>query len=88
MRIRAGIHLTARAAERLHAHTGGTPLESVTLLDELDPVALTAGFGPLPAPRSYASMVLARVSACAPETEQLVAAVAVPAPSSSTGSPA
>ena len=77
VRIRAGIHLTARAAERFHAHTGGSPLESVTLLDELDPVTLTAGFGPLPAPRSYASMVLARVSACAPETEQLVAAVAV-----------
>lgn len=77
VRIRAGIHLTARAAERFHAHTGGSPLESVTLLDELDPVTLTAGFGPLPAPQSYASMVLARVSACAPETEQLVAAVAV-----------
>ncbi len=77
VRVRAGIHLTARAAERFHAHTGGSPLEAVMLLDELDPVALTAGFGPLPAPRSFASMVLARVSACAPETEQLVAAVAV-----------
>ena len=77
VRTRAGIGLTARAAERLHAHTGGNPLETVTLVDELDPVTLIAGLGPLPAPRSYASMVLGRMSACSPEAEQLVAAVAV-----------
>jgi DNA-binding NarL/FixJ family response regulator/tetratricopeptide (TPR) repeat protein len=77
VRARAGLMLTTRAAERLHAHTGGNPLATLALVDELDPVALTTGFGPLPAPRTYATMVLGRLAGCSPETEHLVAAVAV-----------
>ena len=77
VRSRTGLTLTARAAERLHEHTGGNPLETLALLEELDPVALTAGLGPLPAPRTYATMVLNRLAGCSLETEHLVAAVAV-----------
>ena len=47
------------------------------LVDELEPSTLTAGLGPLPAPRSYATMVLGRLAACSPDAEPLVAAVAV-----------
>ena len=77
VRSRTGLTLTARAAERLHEHTGGNPLETLALLEELDPVALTAGLGPLPAPRTYATMVLNRLAGCSLETEHLVAAVSV-----------
>jgi len=74
---RVGVTLTARAAERLHEHTAGNPLESLTLAEELDPVTLASGFGPLPAPRSYASLVLSRLALCSPQAERLVAASAV-----------
>ena len=47
------------------------------VVDELEPSALTAGWGPLPAPHSYATMVLGRLAACSPDAEALVAAVAV-----------
>ncbi len=77
VRVRHGVVLGARAAERLHRHTGGSPLATVTLADELDPAVLTSGFGPLPAPRSYASLVLGRLASCSPEAERLVASVAV-----------
>jgi DNA-binding CsgD family transcriptional regulator len=77
VRARTGLALSPRAATRLHEHTGGSPLETVTLLDELDPLDLATGIGPLPAPRSYASLVLGRVAACSPAAEQVVAAVAV-----------
>lgn len=74
---RIGVHLTPRAAARLHGHTAGSPLETITLVDELDPGELTSGIGPLPAPRSYASLVLARLAACSPDAEQLVSMVAI-----------
>ncbi len=77
VRTRTGVKLTPRAAGRLHEHTQGNPLETLTLVDELDPMELTSGFGPLPAPRSYASLVLGRLASCSPTAEQLVALVAV-----------
>ena len=64
------------AAERLRAHTAGNPLHARALLRELPPGAL-AGGGPLPAPRSYATLVLARLAGCQPPARELVAALAV-----------
>ena len=64
------------AADRLRAHTAGNPLHVRALLRELPPGAL-AGGGPLPAPRSYATLVLARLAACHQPTRELVSALAV-----------
>ena len=55
-----GIELTAQQAARLTDHTGGHPLWVRTLLMELTPAELRAP-GDLPAPRSLASAVTARL---------------------------
>ncbi|HEX2272909.1 MAG TPA: AAA family ATPase [Acidimicrobiales bacterium] len=67
--------LPAAALERLAAHTGGNPLHVRALLAELPRAALLAD--ELPAPRSYAALVLSRLAACPPEAEALVVAAAV-----------
>lgn len=77
LRHTRGIALGEQAARRLHDHTDGNPLQALTLADELDTETITSGLGPLPAPRSYATLALNRLSGCTPETERLVAAVAV-----------
>ncbi|MEO6989238.1 MAG: AAA family ATPase [Aquihabitans sp.] len=77
LRQARGIALGEQAAQRLHEHTGGNPLEALTLADELDAETISSGIGPLPAPRSYATLALNRLAGCRPETERLVAAVAV-----------
>jgi DNA-binding CsgD family transcriptional regulator len=74
---RAGVSLAPRAGDRLHAHTRGSPLEALALVDELDPDELASGLGPLPAPRSYATVMLNRVAAAPADVERLVTAVAV-----------
>lgn len=68
--------LPAAAAERLRAHTGGNPLHTAALLRELPPGDLVAG-ARLPAPRSYATLVLGRLAACRASTQRLVEALAV-----------
>jgi DNA-binding CsgD family transcriptional regulator len=73
---RTGTPVGWAAADRLLEHTGGNPLHLRTLLDELPPGAVTAP-GDLPAPRSFATLVLSRLAGCPPEVEALVAAVAV-----------
>ena len=77
LRHAKGIALGDQAAERLHDHTNGNPLEALTLADELDAETISGGLGPLPAPRSYATLALNRLAGCRPDTERLVAAVAV-----------
>ena len=69
--------LTGPAARRLWRHTGGNPLYTRCLVEELDPTALAAAVGPLPAPRSLATLLVARLAACAPGTQDLVSASAV-----------
>ena len=69
--------LPLRAAERLREHTGGHPLHLRALLSELPPDALLADAGPLPAPRSFAATVLARLTDVPRATQELVAAAAV-----------
>jgi DNA-binding CsgD family transcriptional regulator len=72
-----GIALTAREATRLWAHTGGHPIWVRTLLAELTPAELKAKDGDLPAPRSMASAVTARLGALGSDARELVAALAV-----------
>ena len=70
-------HLSHRAAQRLRAHTGGSPLHLCALLDEIPLGDLQALDRPLPAPRSFALLVLRDVAAVSPAARQLVSAAAV-----------
>jgi tetratricopeptide (TPR) repeat protein len=74
--VRAGETISGRNAERLRAHTEGSPLHLVTLLDEL-PLATITAAGELPSPRSFSTLVLARLAGAGPEVEALVTALAV-----------
>lgn len=74
---RSGVAVPWRAGERIWEHTRGNPLEAITLAEELDAAELLSGLGPLPAPRSYASLILNRLAGASPEVEALVAALAV-----------
>ena len=65
------------SGSRLWRHAGGNPLYTRCLVEELDPAVLAAAAGPLPAPRSLATLLVARLAACAPETRDLVSAAAV-----------
>jgi DNA-binding CsgD family transcriptional regulator len=69
--------LSNREAMRLHAHTRGSPLHARALFEEVSPEALRGTELPLPAPRSFAMLVLSRLARCSPETERLVVAMAV-----------
>jgi AAA ATPase domain len=69
--------LSRRAAARLHRHTGGNPLYTRALLEELSPTILQHNWQPLPAPQRFRTLVLARLAACPPAAERLVTAAAV-----------
>ena len=68
--------LPGAAIERLRAHTGGNPLHTRTLLDDL-PAESLARAGDLPAPRSYAGLVLSRLAACGDGAQRLLTTLAV-----------
>ncbi|GAA3818816.1 LuxR family transcriptional regulator [Sphaerisporangium flaviroseum] len=70
-------HLSPAGAARLHEHTAGNPMHARHLLDELPMRSITYGHGPLPAPRSVAAAVRARLASCRPPARELVAAGAV-----------
>ncbi|RTL66125.1 MAG: helix-turn-helix transcriptional regulator [Pseudonocardiaceae bacterium] len=69
--------LTPAAADRLREHTDGHPLHAAALLRELPADVLLDTSTALPAPRSFATLVLVRVAALAPATRELVLAAAV-----------
>src|SRR6266511_152519 len=69
--------LSLGAAARLRAHTDGSPLHARALLEQLPAEAFDDPQVPLPAPRSFALLVLARLAACAPDVQELVAAASV-----------
>lgn len=71
-----GQPLPAGAAERLRAHTGGNPLHTIGLLDEL-PFAVVAGRDALPAPRSFTVLVASRLVSCSAEARRLAGALAI-----------
>ncbi len=72
--------VTLAAGERLRKHTGGHPLYVKALLSELPLDTLTMDHGPLPAPRSFAATVLARLTSISSDAQDLVAAAAVAGP--------
>jgi ATP/maltotriose-dependent transcriptional regulator MalT len=73
----SGVELTHRQADRLWRHTGGHPIWVRTLLAELSPAELRASDGHIPAPRSLASAVTARISDLSASARDLAAALAV-----------
>ncbi len=72
--------ITLAAGERLRGHTGGHPLYVKALLSELSLDTLAFDHGPLPAPRSFAATVLARLTNISTDAQDLVAAAAVAGP--------
>src|SRR5919107_3686107 len=72
-----GPALTPEAGRRLRDHTGGHPLHTTALLDELPAEALADTSRILPAPRSFAALVLVRVAKLSPAAQDLVVAAAV-----------
>ena len=66
-----------RAAARIRRHTDGNPLYLRALLDELPDEALLDLTRPLPAPRSFAALVLGRLAMRSPEAQALALAAAV-----------
>ncbi len=73
-----GGRLSASAARRLHLHTEGNPLYAGALIHELDEGQLQRRPAvSLPAPRSFANLVTARLVRCSPDTRELVTAMAV-----------
>jgi DNA-binding CsgD family transcriptional regulator len=75
-RLGAGA-ISTPVAVRLHQHTDGNPLHARALFQELDIAALSRDDRPIPAPRSYAMLVLKRVASCPAEVERLVVAAAI-----------
>jgi DNA-binding CsgD family transcriptional regulator/tetratricopeptide (TPR) repeat protein len=69
--------LPSWAATRLHTHTSGSPLHARALIEELSSESICDHQVPLPAPRSFAMLVLGRLARCSPEVERLVVAVSV-----------
>jgi DNA-binding CsgD family transcriptional regulator/tetratricopeptide (TPR) repeat protein len=74
---RAGVPISARAARRLRDHSGGSPLHAHALLAEVPPAMWEDLEATLPAPRSYAELVLARVHALDAPSARLLEAAAV-----------
>lgn len=70
-------HLSRRVASRLREHSGGSPLHLRALLTELTDDQLTRSDGPLPAPLSFASQVLASVARTSPVSQRIACAAAV-----------
>jgi hypothetical protein len=70
--------LSRRGAARLLAHTGGKPLYSRSLLEEIGVAALNASDGGgLPAPRDLSAVILTRVAALSSEAQTFLAAASV-----------
>lgn len=69
--------LSTRAATRLRAHTEGNPLHARALLEQVPAALFEDRDVPLPAPRSFAMLVLARLAGCSSEAETLLATASV-----------
>jgi DNA-binding NarL/FixJ family response regulator len=65
------------AGRRLCEHTGGNPLHARALFEQVPFDALSDVTAPLPAPRSYALLVLARLARCGDGARRLVSAASV-----------
>jgi ATP/maltotriose-dependent transcriptional regulator MalT len=77
-RDRRGAAISASAVARLHEHTSGNPLHLDALLGELDTEVLQeVSDEPLPAPRTYPPLVLARLAGASSPARDLVVAAAI-----------
>lgn len=74
---RLGVTLRPQALERLRDHTRGNPLHARALLEEVPRGTLDNTETPLPAPRSYALLVLGQLARCDAGTRRLVEAASV-----------
>jgi len=73
-----GLHLSQRGLGRLHSWTAGDPLHVTALLSELGDEAIETNLDePLPAPRSVADVVQARLASCAPRAREILQAASV-----------
>lgn len=72
-----GLELTHRAAIRLHQHTDGNPFHILALALELDAEELARGFGPVPAPRGFATVVLSGLAATPLAVQEVVSIAAI-----------
>lgn len=72
-----GSSLSLRAAGRLWQHTEGHPMHARAMLEELGPGRLESPAAVLPAPRSFAELIRARVADCSPPAAALLAGAAV-----------
>jgi DNA-binding CsgD family transcriptional regulator len=75
----AGLHrLAPGQVDRIRDHSEGNPLHALALVRELDPAVFEGDARePLPAPRSIAALVQARVAGLSADAEALVVAAAV-----------
>jgi DNA-binding CsgD family transcriptional regulator len=69
--------LPRATVRQLHAHTAGHPLHATALLEELPAEVLRQPGATLPAPRSFAMLVLGRLFRCSPDARALVTTAAV-----------
>jgi len=69
--------LSQPAAVRLRSHTGGSPLHLRALMSELPASELQAAHGPLPAPQSFALLVLSSVAMTSHSAQEAARAMAV-----------
>lgn len=76
LRALPGTPLPTRAAERLHAHTGGNPLYAGAVLRQV-PVDVLVADGPLPVPRDHALLVERALGSCGAGARRLVEAGSV-----------
>ncbi len=71
-------HLSSRAAERVRAHTGGSPLHATAIFDEIVPATLREPSDlPLPSTADFGELVRSRLEGCSPEARRLVGAASV-----------
>ena len=73
----AGHEAPTRSVVRLRRHTGGNPLHLVALLREAPEAALTLGPAALPAPQSFARVVLGQLAGLGDAAQALARAASV-----------
>jgi DNA-binding CsgD family transcriptional regulator len=71
-----GRQLPDGPVERLREHAAGNPLHTLALLDELD-FEVVGGREPLPAPRSYAGLVMSLLAECPAAAQDLAMSLSV-----------
>ncbi len=69
--------LPLRCAARLREHTEGNPLHARAIFEQVPVDVLSDPQAPLPVPRAYSLLTLARLAACSDDAQRLVGAASV-----------